>query len=113
MAKKTEAEQMRSDIADLAKKFGRSKVKRAEHIEKLRKVGFADEDLTNNALVVASVFANAVKGDMNAVCKWQELTGEPLLPETEKDEIEELMDGRKRDGKPGAVRKNRAKVQRE
>lgn len=110
MAKKTETEPMHSDVADLAREFGRARVKREDHLEKLRSIGFSEENLTNNALVVASVFANAVNGDMVAVCKWQELTGEPLVPEKDIDEIEELMDGRKRDGKPGAVRKNRAKV---
>lgn len=110
MAKKSESETVHSDIEKLAREFGRSKVANEKHREKLRAVGFSEENLTNNALVVASVFSNAVNGDMQAVCKWQELTGEFVLPEKEVDEIEELMNDRERNRKPGAVRQNRSAV---
>lgn len=110
MGKNQDIEPVRSDIADLARKFGRSKVKAIEHADKLRQVGFSEDDLTNNALVVASVFANAVNGDMQAVCKWQELTGEIIAAAKEDDEIGDILTDRESNGKSGAVRKDRTKL---
>lgn len=42
--------------------------------KKLSRMGINDEDATNNARVVAAVFDKAVKGNMMAVEKWEELT---------------------------------------
>lgn len=99
---------IRDDLSDLAKKFGRASVKNEEYIDKLKKIGFEDSDLTNNALVIASVFANAVQGDMKAVEKWQELTGTTITQEEKKqDEIGELLSNRQSNGKAGAVRQDR------
>ena len=43
---------------------------------KLKKLGIEEEDATNNALVVSSVFSSAVKGNMKAVDKWEQFTAE-------------------------------------
>lgn len=41
--------------------------------EKLAKMGISDEDANNNAVVAASIYAKAVKGNMQAVDKWEQL----------------------------------------
>jgi NADH dehydrogenase/NADH:ubiquinone oxidoreductase subunit G len=102
---------IQSDIAKIAKTFGRSRVKDKKNREELKKAGFRADECTNNALVVASVFSAAVNGDMAAVQKWQELTGEVIEPkEKEIDEIGALLHERDVNGKPGAVRADRSKV---
>lgn len=40
---------------------------------KLAKMGISDEDANNNAVVAASIYAKAVKGNMQAVDKWEQL----------------------------------------
>ena len=42
--------------------------------KKLSRMGIDEEDATNNARIVAAVFDKAVKGNMMAVEKWEELT---------------------------------------
>ena len=101
-------EKTTSDLADLAREFGRSKVTNPEHEQKLREIGFTE--FTNNALIAASVFSNAVNGDMKAVEKWQELTGSADNLQTEVDSIGSILAERAADGKPGAVRKTRSKL---
>lgn len=103
-----EIKAIKDGLSDLAKVFGSARVEKAEYANKLRELGFDDENLTNNALIVASVFANAVQGDMKAVEKWQELTGTVIEDEKESDEIADILSERRDDGRPGAVRKNRA-----
>lgn len=44
--------------------------------ETLRELGLGDEEMTNAAIVVASVFKGVVRGDMKAVEKWEEYIGE-------------------------------------
>ena len=39
--------------------------------EQLAKLGLADEDMTNAALIAAAVFRAAFEGDMKAVDKWE------------------------------------------
>ena len=41
----------------------------------LAKIGFDDEEMTNNAMIVAGVYAKATKGDANAVEKWESWAG--------------------------------------
>lgn len=40
---------------------------------KLAKMGISDEDANNNAVVAASIYAKAIKGNMQAVDKWEQL----------------------------------------
>lgn len=42
--------------------------------KKLTKMGISDEDANNNACIVAAVYDKAVKGNMQAVDKWEQLT---------------------------------------
>lgn len=95
-----------SDLADLAREFGRAKVSKPEHEQKLREIGFTD--FSNNALVVASVFASAVNGDDKAVARWQELTGTTEEPRKETDGIEAILKKRGVDGKSKTHGKHRA-----
>jgi|GEM_PF-5880434 hypothetical protein len=94
------------DLAGIAKDFGRSKVKSKEYSDKLEEFGFQPDEITNNAIIVASIFSNAAQGDMAAIEKWQELTQEDVKQEA--DQIADILSRRKSNGKPNAVRKNRA-----
>nr|DAV62856.1 MAG TPA: terminase large subunit [Caudoviricetes sp.] len=40
---------------------------------KLAKMGISDDDANNNAVVAASIYAKAIKGNMQAVDKWEQL----------------------------------------
>lgn len=40
---------------------------------KLAKMGISDEDANNNAVVAVSIYAKAIKGNMQAVDKWEQL----------------------------------------
>lgn len=42
--------------------------------KKLAKMGISDEDANNNACIAAAVYDKAIKGNMQAVDKWEELT---------------------------------------
>lgn len=95
------------DLSAIAKNYGRSKIKDKENAKKLRTIGFKPKELTNNALIVASVFSNAVNGDMKAVEKWQELTNSEEEKEGNLDEISSIIADRS-DGEPGAFRKDRS-----
>ena len=39
--------------------------------KKLTKMGISDEDANNNACIVAAVYNKAIKGNMQAVDKWE------------------------------------------
>lgn len=41
--------------------------------KKLTKIGISDEDANNNACIVAAVYDKAIKGNMQAVDKWEQL----------------------------------------
>lgn len=41
--------------------------------KKLAKMGISDEDANNNACIVAAVYGKAIKGNMQAVDKWEQL----------------------------------------
>lgn len=41
--------------------------------KKLTKMGISDEDANNNACIVAAVYDKAIKGNMQAVDKWEQL----------------------------------------
>lgn len=50
---------------------------------KLAKMGISDEDANNNAVVVASIYAKAIKGNMQAVDKWEQLVAVSKSDESE------------------------------
>lgn len=97
-----EKKEIRDSLTELAKTFGKQKIKNKDHKEKLKTIGFKSNEMTNNALIVASLFVNAVEGDIRAISKWQELTQEEGGDDD--DEIAEILKERKTNGKAGAVR---------
>lgn len=68
-----EARRRKKSLSELAKLIADSPVS-AKNQKELEKLGITGEDATNNAAVCAGVFSAAVKGSIQAVDKWQELT---------------------------------------
>ncbi len=68
-----ESKRRKKSLSELAKLIADSPVS-AKNKKELEKLGISEEDATNNAAVCAGVFGAAVKGNIQAVDKWQELT---------------------------------------
>lgn len=68
------ARRARSSMAQLARQIADSPITSDKTKRTLEALGIEDEDLTNSAVVVASVFKGATSGDIKAIEKWQELT---------------------------------------
>ena len=68
------ARRARSSMAQLARLIADSPITSDKTKRTLEALGIEDEDLTNSAVVVASVFKGATSGDIKAIEKWQELT---------------------------------------
>ena len=61
-------------MSELAREIAQSDISDPKNRDKLTKMGIEDDDLVNAALVTASVFHSAIKGNMQAVEKWEQLT---------------------------------------
>lgn len=61
-------------MSELARKIASSEVTGKKSRDALKKLGYEDDDMVNNALVTASIFQGALSGDMRAVEKWEQLT---------------------------------------
>lgn len=68
-----EAKRRNKSLAELAKAIANSPASSTSK-STLKAVGINDDDATNNAVVAASIFKSAIKGNMAAVDKWQDLT---------------------------------------
>lgn len=62
----------KKSLSDLAKAIAENPAN-ASSKKRLAKIGIADEDATNNARIVAAVFDKAVKGNIMAIEKWEQL----------------------------------------
>ena len=71
-----EVKKKKKTLQELAKIIAAAPVTDAKQKQKLQKVGVADEDMTQDALVMNALFNQALKGDVKAIEKWQELTSE-------------------------------------
>lgn len=60
-------------LSELAKMIAENPAPTAAK-KKLAKMGISDEDANNNACIVAAVYDKAIKGNMQAVDKWEQLT---------------------------------------
>lgn len=69
-----EARRRKASMRELARQIASSPVVSDKTRQQLERIGIDDENMTNDAMVVAGVFQSAVKGDTKAVEKWQELT---------------------------------------
>ena len=61
-------------MKELAQKIASSEISSKANVDKLKKLGYEDEDMVNGALVTAAIFQGAIKGNMQAVEKWEQLT---------------------------------------
>ncbi|MBR2680050.1 MAG: PBSX family phage terminase large subunit [Exiguobacterium sp.] len=68
------AKRARASMALLARQIADSPISSEKTRKTLESLGIESEDLTNGAVVVASVYKGATSGDIKAVEKWQELT---------------------------------------
>lgn len=68
------ARRNRAGMKELAKQIANSPITSQKTRAQLENIGISSEDMNNGAMVVASIFQGAVKGDSRMVEKWQELT---------------------------------------
>lgn len=62
-------------IREIAKIINEAPAQKAA-MEGLKNLGLSDKDMTNAALIAASVFRAAFEGDMKAVEKWEKYVGQ-------------------------------------
>lgn len=67
-------ERHKTNLKAIARTINESGVESLKDRAVLEKYGVDDEDMTNGAVIVMSVYGNAKKGNMQAVDKWIELT---------------------------------------
>ena len=70
--KSAEARRQKKTLSELAKIIAENPAPTAAK-KKLTKMGISDEDANNNACIVAAVYDKAIKGNMQAVDKWEQL----------------------------------------
>jgi hypothetical protein len=79
----------RKTMKELAEKISAAPIQSGKTKQQLQKLGFTDDEMINQAVVVAAVYMNAANGDMKAVEKWMELT-EGLKPS--EDGVQVIID---------------------
>ena len=79
------ARRQKRTLSDLAKMIADNPAPDAAR-RKLELIGIEAEDASNNAVIVASVYSKAVKGNMQAVEKWEQLVADTKAD----DEVYEL-----------------------
>ena len=67
-----QARRQKKTLSELAKMIAENPAPTAAK-KKLTKMGISDEDANNNACIVAAVYNKAIKGNMQAVDKWEQL----------------------------------------
>lgn len=70
--KSGEVRRQKKTLSELAKMIAENPAPAAAK-KKLTKMGISDEDANNNACIVAAVYDKAIKGNMQAVDKWEQL----------------------------------------
>lgn len=70
--KSGEVRRQKKTLSELAKMIAENPAPNAAK-KKLTKMGISDEDANNNACIVAAVYDKAIKGNMQAVDKWEQL----------------------------------------
>ena len=71
--KSGEVRRAKRTMAEIAKQIASAEVSSPEAKKKLQKLGIEDESQVNSALVTASIFHQAIKGNMQAVERWEKL----------------------------------------
>ena len=70
--KSGEVRRQKKTLSELAKMIAENPAPTAAK-KKLAKMGISDEDANNNACIAAAVYDKAIKGNMQAVDKWEQL----------------------------------------
>nr|DAQ26456.1 MAG TPA: terminase large subunit [Caudoviricetes sp.] len=70
--KSGEVRRQKKSLSELAKMIAENPAPTTAK-KKLAKMGISDEDANNNACIVAAVYDKAIKGNMQAVDKWEQL----------------------------------------
>jgi len=68
------AQKRKRTLKEIAQAIGEGKVTNPKHIKVLEGLGLDAEEMTNNSIVVASLFKEVAKGNVNAIEKWEEYT---------------------------------------
>lgn len=76
-----EAKRRKKTMRELAQALSVAEIKDERARKSLRQLGFEDEELTNNALVVGSVLKAATKGSIAAVDKWEQMIAQDDIEE--------------------------------
>lgn len=80
--KSGEVRRQKKTLSELAKMIAENPAPTAAK-KKLTKMGISDEDANNNACIVAAVYDKAIKGNMQAVDKWEQLVAVSKSDESE------------------------------
>ena len=67
-----QSRRQKKTLSELAKMIAENPAPTAAK-KKLAKMGISDDDANNNACIVAAVYDKAIKGNMQAVDKWEQL----------------------------------------
>lgn len=67
------ARRKKSSMASIARQIAATPIASDKVKRQLQAIGVADDELTNAAVVVASVYSAATKGDIKAIEKWEQL----------------------------------------
>lgn len=85
------AKRKKKTLRELASIMAAAPIESKATRKRLAKLGFEEDDMTNDALVTQALFYKALEGDVKAIEKWEELTS------TETDNtieaLHELLDG--------------------
>lgn len=68
-----EARRKKKSLRELAQTIANAELKDEHTKANLKKLGFEDDELTNNALIVGGVLKAATKGNIAAVDKWEQM----------------------------------------
>ena len=94
--KSAESKKAKKPIRELARMVGDTRVTSNKLKKQLADMGVPENELTNNALIMAAVFQAAVHGDMKAIEKWERYIGqEDKGADAKNGQLADLIDGLK------------------
>lgn len=85
------ARRKKKTLRELASIIAAAPVESSATRKKLAKMGFEEEDMTNDALVTQALFNKALEGDVKAIEKWEELTSTEV--DNTIEALHDLLDG--------------------
>lgn len=85
------ARRKKKTLRELASIIAAAPVESTATRKKLAKMGFEEEDMTNDALVTQALFNKALEGDVKAIEKWEELTSTEV--DNTIEALHDLLDG--------------------